>query len=230
MMTRRNLLTLLIMAVTISAIVTTILLYKKYNVSNESKDDKDDKDNQDNEDVTPSVNLSDIKIKADEEEMQQKGGLGDWGDNQKKFIYYTIAYSLLDTQTEITGKEMTIEDFTTEITDCLTCMVKNFSVKYTYIEVVNKIAPSATWTSFDDFFKNLYTTCECEDKLGELLTKLLKEFWIEESTNTCPTTKDKMADCIRTISYSGFDQQSIDQIYSQLSECIANFCPELLNM
>jgi hypothetical protein len=226
MMTRRNLLTLLIMAVTISAIVTTILLYKKYNVSNESKDDKD---NQDNEDVTPSVNLSDIKIKADEEQMQQKGGLGDWGDNQKKFIYYTIAYSLLDTQTEITGKEMTIEDFTTEITDCLTCMVKNFSVKYTYIEVVNKIAPSATWTSFDDFFKNLYTTCECEDKLGELLVRLLKEFWLEESSNICPTTKDKMSECISTISYTGFEGVNIHQIYTQLTECITNFCPELLN-
>ncbi len=222
-MSRRNLFILLVVSVLV--IVTSVLLYKKYrkNSPNVPDDVPDDV-------LDDSTDLSDLKVKADEEKMQQKGQVGDWGEYQMKFIYYTIAYALLDTQTDITRKEMTIDDFSMEITDCLSCIVKNFASKYSYSDVEERITTVGRDTTFDDFFKNLYTTCECEDKLGELLTKLLKEFWIEESTNTCPTTKDKMADCIRTISYSGFDQQSIDQIYSQLSECIANFCPELLNM
>lgn len=222
-MTRRNLLTLLI--ITVIVIVTSVLLYKKYTKSNDSSTDDEEKS-----DNTPSDMLSDIKTKADEEKIQQKGNVGNWGDNQKKFIYYSIAYSLLDTQTEITGKEMTIDDFSMEITDCLTCIVKNFSAKYTYTDVVDKMETPNKDITFDDFFKNLYTTCECEDKLGELLIRLLKEFWLEESSKMCPETKDRMSDCIRTISYTGFDEINRDEIYDQLSYCITNFCPDLLNV
>ncbi len=221
-MTVRNLFTLLIISIIV--IVIAVLLYKKYNKPNDSSQDDGD-----NSDSKPSDMLSDIEMKANEEKEQQKGSVGNWGDNQKKFIYYSIAFSLLDTQTEITGKEMSIDDFSMEITDCLTCIVKNFSAKYTYTDVVDKMETPNKDTTFDDFFKNLYTTCECEDKLGELLIRLLKEFWLEESGKTCPETKDRMSDCIRTISYTGFDDVNRDEIYDQLSYCITNFCPDLLN-
>lgn len=170
-----------------------------------------------------------LTAKASLESSQGKGSVGNWGENQQKLVRYIIASSLLEIQTNITHEKMDIHEFMNDITDCLVCMVKNFSAKYDFTYIIQHVENEGLAKDFDTWFKQLYTTCDCEDKLGQLLVKLLKEFWLQKSVNECSNYKDQINKCISAISITDFSQGMVDYLYKTLEDCVGQYCPQILN-
>lgn len=170
-----------------------------------------------------------LSEKANTESSNGKGSVGNWGENQQKLVRYTIASSLLEMQTKLTHENMDIYEFMDDITDCLICITKNFSTKYDFSYIIQHVDNEGMSKDFDTWFKNLYTTCDCEDKLGQLLVKLLKDFWIQKSINGCSKYQNQISKCISAISITDFSQGMIDYLYKTLEDCVGQYCPQILN-
>ena len=167
---------------------------------------------------------------ADIETKKGMGNINNWGENQKKNVEYTIAFSLLKIQTSITHENMNVQDLVNSVHDCLVCITKNFSTQYSYTDVLKRVNSDGLDKDFDKLFKQLYTTCDCDDKLGRLLVKLLKEFWVEQTKNMCPDASADVSNCINNISVANFSEGGmIDHLYSLLEKCVGTACPKLLN-
>ena len=169
-----------------------------------------------------------IKL-SNKDEQDGKGTIGNWSDNQKNLIIYIIAESLIDTQYKLSHKKMENKDFVKTIHTCLECIAKNFSEKYSFSYVMERIENSGKDKDFDEWFRNLYTTCDCNDSLGKLLAKLLKEFWIEKSSIKCQEHKDKIIDCISKIKMADFSQGMVDYLYKNIEDCVSQYCPAILS-
>lgn len=176
------------------------------------------------------IKVKEIARMAEQELESGKGEPGNWGENQFLNIKYIISQNLIDSQTKITHIKMNLEDFVEFLNECLSCITKNFSVKYSYLVVLKNIKDSNTDADFNYFFKNLYATCNCEDKLGMLLVRLLKQFLSEENQKLCPNSIKNMTECLSSISETEFSsQEQVNNLYSRLESCVDINCPDIFN-
>lgn len=167
---------------------------------------------------------------AQKETRQGKGSKGNWGKYQAKHIQYIIASSLLKTQTEIAHKEMDIYEFIDNVNSCLDCITKNFAAKYSYEYTLEHVQNMGEDKDFDQWFKNLYTTCDCNDPLGKLLAKLLREVWTNKVVEVCPEAEREIMECINKIKVADFNEpNAVDNFYQMLEACVGKSCPQLLD-
>jgi hypothetical protein len=178
--------------------------------------------------LAPDLSKDELMELSRQERSMGKGGVNNWGDHQLMLIQYLISDSLLKTQTELSGKTMDMYEFIHAVNHCLTCITHNFATKYPFDDVVERMDKEGMDKNFDAWFRDLYTTCNCDDKLGQLLVKLLKEFWLEKSSLSCPDTKSQMAGCISRIEIHHFSQGMVDQVYKRLESCVEAHCPDIL--
>lgn len=165
-----------------------------------------------------------VKKEAIVEYKSGKGSVKNWGLNQKKYIVYIISESLLKTQEKISNVKITLLEFINQVQKCLMCLVQNFSEKYEYSFIIDHVTNIGKNVEFDEWFRNLYNTCDCNDQLGRLLLTLIKQYFIKK----CSDTTSNISKCIDKIKYNGFSQESIDSQMLEIEECVSLYCPELL--
>jgi len=174
--------------------------------------------------------LNFVKKEAKKEFESGKGSINNWGLNQKKYIVYIISESLLKTQENISNVKINILEFINQVQKCLMCLVQNFSEKYKYSFIISHITNIGKDVDFDEWFKNLYNTCDCNDQLGILLLTLIKQFWKKRVIDTCTdTSTEDIGKCIDKIKYNGFSQDNINLQTSEIENCVKLHCPVLLS-
>lgn len=167
------------------------------------------------------------------EASKGQGTIGNWGSSQKEDVKVMIAKSLLATQTNVSHVAVPLTQFmstTTGIGNCLSCLVEHFSAKYSYTDVAARVQSAGKDADFDKWFQSLYGICDCNDKLGILLTELLKKYWVQEVAKTCNNSAGKKAQaCISDVHSPDFSQGAVTGIYNDITSCIQQGCPSLVN-
>lgn len=167
------------------------------------------------------------------ETSNSQGAIGNWGPSQKEDVKVMIAKSLLATQTNVSHVAVPLAQFmstTTGIGNCLSCLVEHFSAKYSYADVTARVQSAGKDADFDKWFQSLYGVCDCNDKLGILLTELLKKYWVQEVAKTCNNSAGKKAQaCISDVHSPDFSQGAVTGIYNDITSCIQQGCPSLVD-